>query len=218
VWTDGWFDHRDVLPRFGLPEDMTGMRALDIGTWDGFWAFEMERRGADVVALDLDHESQFDWPRRLRPETFEEGPRGDGFFMAREIKGSAVERVTCSIYDALPDDLGTFDFVYCGHVLSHLRDQMRALERISDLCKPGARFVNAEIVDPWLDRVPVALVRFRGHHDRVMHWKPNIKAWKRMLWTAGFDDVRLVAKFRMPAKDMEVPNAVFHSRKGAGAT
>lgn len=31
-----------------------GMCALNVGTWDGFWAFEMERRGAEVVALNLD--------------------------------------------------------------------------------------------------------------------------------------------------------------------
>ncbi len=43
------------------------MRVLDVGTWDGFWAFEMERRGADVVALDVEHESEYDWPPRRRP-------------------------------------------------------------------------------------------------------------------------------------------------------
>ena len=40
------FDLRDYVDHYGLPERMDGMRALDVGTWDGFWAFEMERRGA----------------------------------------------------------------------------------------------------------------------------------------------------------------------------
>src|SRR4051794_31649022 len=35
-----------------LPVDMSGMRALDIGAWDGYFSFEMERRGAQVTALD----------------------------------------------------------------------------------------------------------------------------------------------------------------------
>ena len=48
--TEGTFDLRPYVARYGLPTDMTGMRALDVGTWDGFWAFEMERRGAEVVA------------------------------------------------------------------------------------------------------------------------------------------------------------------------
>src|SRR5688572_29159874 len=58
--TDGWFDLRPFVKHYGLPEDMNGMRTLEIGTWDGFWAFEMERRGAEVVALDLDHEWDLD--------------------------------------------------------------------------------------------------------------------------------------------------------------
>ena len=45
VVTEGMFDLRPVVDRYGLPARMDGMRALDVGTWDGFWAFEMERRG-----------------------------------------------------------------------------------------------------------------------------------------------------------------------------
>src|SRR3990170_3028135 len=74
--TKGVFDLRPYIKHYGLPEDMTGLRALEVGTWDGFWAFEMERRGADVVALDLDDERKLDWPPRRRPETFPDEPRG----------------------------------------------------------------------------------------------------------------------------------------------
>ncbi len=60
--TEGMFDLRNQMHHYGLPERMDGMRALDVGTWDGFWAFEMERRGAEVIALDLDDERDLDWP------------------------------------------------------------------------------------------------------------------------------------------------------------
>ena len=83
--TPGWFDLRPYVSKYGLPERMDGMRALDVGTWDGFWAFEMERRGAEVVALDLDDERDLDWPPRRRPETFPERARGDGFAIAHEV-------------------------------------------------------------------------------------------------------------------------------------
>src|SRR5438477_6949218 len=131
--TEGMFDLRGYEDRYGLPERMDGMRALDVGTWDGFWAFEMERRGAEVVALDLDDEADLDWPPRRRPATFPEHLRGQGFRLAKEILGSKVERVNCSIYHAKPEELGTFDLVFCGSVLIHLRDQMLALERIASL-------------------------------------------------------------------------------------
>src|SRR5690242_14659327 len=94
VWTDGWFDMRPYVKHYGLPDDMSGMRVLDVGTWDGFWAFEMESRGADVVALDLDDEVDLDWPPRLRPDTYPDEPRGAGFAIAKEMRGSSVERVT----------------------------------------------------------------------------------------------------------------------------
>src|SRR5437016_1983956 len=58
---------------------MDGMRALDVGTWDGFWAFEMERRGADVLALDLDDPQDLDWPPRRRPPVGATERRGEGF-------------------------------------------------------------------------------------------------------------------------------------------
>ena len=73
--TEGLFDLHPYVERYGL-ERMDGMRALEVGTWDGFWAFEMERRGAEVVALDLDDERDLDWPPRRRPESFPDEPRG----------------------------------------------------------------------------------------------------------------------------------------------
>src|SRR5579884_3015291 len=93
VLTEGWFDLRPFVSRYGLPEDMKGLRALDVGTWDGFWAFEMERRGAQVVALDLDDEHALDWPPRRRPREFDTEPRGRGFALAKSILGSRVDRV-----------------------------------------------------------------------------------------------------------------------------
>jgi tRNA (mo5U34)-methyltransferase len=215
VWTEGWFDLRDAVRHYDLPDDMTGMRVLDVGTWDGFWAFEFERRGADVVAIDLDDERELDWPRRLRPDSFPDHPRGAGFELAHQIRGSGVERVVCSIYDAVPDDLGTFDLVFAGSIVSHLRDQMLALERMNDLCRDSGKLINAEVIDPWLDVVPVALARFRGHRDKLQFWRPNAKAWRRMLWAAGFDEVRLTRRFRMKASNFRVRHAVFHSRKRA---
>ena len=50
--SDGWWDFRPLSPKLPWP-DVSGKRCLDIGTADGFWAFELERRGAaEVVALD----------------------------------------------------------------------------------------------------------------------------------------------------------------------
>ena len=211
--TKGMFDLRPFVGRYGLPERMDGMRALDVGTWDGFWAFEMERRGAEVVALDLDDERDLDWPPRRRPETFPDTPRGAGFRIAREIYGSSVERVNCSIYNALPEELGTFDLVFCGSVLIHLRDQLLALERIANLCT--GTFVTAEEYDRLSGLVPFPVSRYLADRDRaVVFWLPAIRTWRRMLHTAGFEHVVQHSRFKLVATEgWSVPHVVHHASK-----
>ena len=211
--TDGWFDLRPHVDRYELPERMDGMRALDVGTWDGFWAFEMERRGADVVALDLDDERELDWPPRRRPAAFPDQPRGAGFALAHEILGSRVERVVGSIYDADPAELGTFDVVLCGSVLVHLRDQLLALERIAGLC--DGLFVSSEAYDRVAGLSPVPVSRYLADREKaVVFWMPSARTWRRMIWTAGFDSVERRGRFRMRStQGFTVSHVVHHARK-----
>src|SRR5258708_262994 len=49
IVTPGRYDTRAVPRRLPFPASLTGMRCLDVGTADGFWAFEMERRDAHEV-------------------------------------------------------------------------------------------------------------------------------------------------------------------------
>ena len=216
VVTDGWFDLRPYVHHYGLPERLDGVRALEVGTWDGFWAFEMERRGAEVVALDLDDERDLDWPPRRRPASYSEEPRGTGFALAKELLGSRVERVNCSIYHARPEELGTFDFVFCGSVLMHLRDQLLALERIASLCT--GTFVSAEEYDRRSGLVPFPVSRYFADRDSaVIFWLPSAKTWKRMMWTAGFDRVeergRFTTRVSGPKATFKVRQVVHHCRR-----
>ena len=215
--TRGMFDLRPYVGEYGLPDRLDGLRVLEVGTWDGFWAFELERRGATVVALDLDDERELDWPPRRRPAEFSSRPRGDGFRLAREILGSSVERVVCNLYDALPEDLGTFDLVFCGSVLIHLRDQLLALERIANLTAPGGRFVLAEEYDPLVSLLPFCASRYRADRDAsVVFWQPSIRTWRQMLWTAGFDRVEQIGRFKMRSNDgWWVRHVVLHGHKSA---
>jgi tRNA (mo5U34)-methyltransferase len=193
---------------------MSGMRALEVGTWDGFWAFEMERRGAEVIALDLDDERDLDWPPRRRPQSYSEAPRGAGFALAKEALGSKVERVVRSIYHATPEELGTFDLVFCGSVLIHLRDQLLALERIANLCTGS--FISAEEYDRWGGLIPGSWSRYTADRpSAVVFWLPSTRTWRRMMWTAGFDEVEAKGKFQMRAGGgVSVRHVIHHCRKG----
>lgn len=213
--TTGIFDLRPFVDRYHLPQSLDGKRVLDVGTWDGFWAFEMERRGAlEVVALDLDDEADLDWPPRRRPDAFPAGRRGDAFRFAREVIGSQVERVDLSVYDATPERIGTFDFVFCGSVLIHLRDQMLALERIAELCR--ATFISAEGYDRALGLLPFPAARFRADREKsVVFWEPSARGWRRMLWSAGFESVEVLDRFRLRSREgWSVPHVVHRAGKG----
>jgi tRNA (mo5U34)-methyltransferase len=192
VVTPGWFDLRPVVDELPWP-DVRGKRCLDVATYDGFFAFELERRGAaEVIATDVADASEWDWP----PDARAEGPeraraasgavRGVGFHHAKEALGSSVERVEMNVYQLDPDVLGTFDVVVCGSLMLHLRDPLRALEAIRGVCR--GQFLSAETVKLGLSllhrRRPLA--HLDGSGMRVQWWTPSAAGHRRMLFAAGF--------------------------------
>lgn len=101
--------------QFPIPDDLRGKRVLDIGAWDGWFSFEMERRGASVVAVDA--------------------VESEKFLYARERLGSRVEYHVADVYDLRPNDIGVFDIVLFLGVLYHLKNPVLALERVCALSK-----------------------------------------------------------------------------------
>jgi tRNA (mo5U34)-methyltransferase len=228
--TPGWYDCREVADRI-LPASCAGLRCLDIGTFDGFWAFEMERRGADeVVAIDILDEALWDWPAladdEVRRAIAERKGEGDGFVIAKTALDSRVERIDASVYDLDPERFGSFDLVYFGSLLWHLRDPVLGLERARSVCK-GVLISTDAISLPlsWLVPVPVANLDGRS---RPYWWKPNTRAYRQMIEIAGFDVVDGPTTFRMPAgrglppvpinratlRDREAREFIFASRFG----
>jgi SAM-dependent methyltransferase len=214
VLTEGMFDLRHAIDRYRLPERLDGLRVLDVGTWDGFWAFEMERRGAaEVVALDLDDERELDWPATRRPATFSDKRRGDGFRLAHEVYGSRVRREVISVYEATPDQLGQFDLIFCGSVLIHLRDAILAMERIANLCRGTFITVEAYSRLAGLSPTPAALFRADRPKD-IVFWEPSARTWRRMLQMSGFRSVEQLGKFRLRARGgWHVRHVVHHAYK-----
>src|SRR5258708_18180156 len=152
VLTPGMFDLRPIVDRLPWP-DVKGKRCLDVGTYDGFLAFEMEKRGAsEVIAIDIDDHTKWDWPPDVRAHGGENlaklaGPeKGRGFRIAADPLGSLVERRPISVYDLDPKLMGMFDVVVCGSLLLHLRDPLRALEAIRTVC--SGYFMSAEQANP----------------------------------------------------------------------
>lgn len=105
---------------YGLPRDMRGWRALDVGTLDGVHAFELERRGASVVACDIQSSDR------------------TGFNTAKMISGSKVEYHQASVYDLTRILKHEFDLVLFFGVWYHLKNPVKAFEEIATVMKDGA--------------------------------------------------------------------------------
>jgi tRNA (mo5U34)-methyltransferase len=196
VVTRAMFDHRPVLDRYPVPADLSGLRCLDVGTMDGFWAFEMERRGAaSVTAIDLDDPDALDWPVALRSNAKAlDETKAERFALAKRALGSSVERVALSAYDLGPE-LGTFDFVFCGDLLVHLKDPVTATERIRSVCEGSAVIVNTVKRFRFRDHLPLAEL---DGVDEFVWWHTNLAGLVRIVRAAGFQRVEASDTFELP--------------------
>jgi tRNA (mo5U34)-methyltransferase len=185
VVTPGINETVETLRLLSLPDDASGQRVLDIGVRDGYFSFELERRGAEVLAIDyLD-------------------PSETGFPVAKELLGSDVEYRVDNVYRLDPDEHGTFDIALFLGVLYHLRDPLLALDRVWDVCNDDALLiVETQLIDEAFLRADgtfapldealrgVSLMQFYPddtlHGDPTNYWAPNLTALKALVHTAGF--------------------------------
>ena len=103
-----------------------GDRVLDMGCGAGRHAFALYRRGADVVALDLD-EAELKDVAGMFAAMRDEGEAPDGA-TAQAVRGSAY---------ALPFEDESFDRVVAAEVLEHLPQDERAMAELFRVLKPG---------------------------------------------------------------------------------
>ena len=202
VETPGWHDTRPIVKEVPFPASLEGKRCLDVGTFDGFWAFEMERRGAaEVIAIDVLDPEQWDWPfgseERVKEQIGRRKAAGQGFEIAARELGSQVKRLERSVYDVDETELGRFDLVYLGSLLVHLREPVRALERLRSVCDGTMIVVDGIdlMLSLLLPRLPIATLDARG---RPWWWYPNQAALGRMIEAAGFDLVERPRRIYMP--------------------
>lgn len=215
VVTPGVFDHRPLVPYYGLPDDLGGRRALDVAPFDGFWSFELERRGADVVAVDIPRWSDLDHAHGVRDHMLRhglDGPTGAGFALAANELRSRVRRVPCNVYDLEPGVAGTFDLVHVGDLLLHLRDPVRALERVRSVTAGSA--LIADCVNLSLPTSPGRhYTEYVGGWSDTIWWLPSVDTLAQMIVDAGFADVHLHQMYRLDMRRGQGPwRAVFVAR------
>jgi tRNA (mo5U34)-methyltransferase len=193
VVTSGYFDLRSVVGKLPLPASLAGVRCLDAAACEGFWSFELARRGAaEVVSLDLPDTSRQDWQGLPSREVRRAGSgmANEHFaFVQRALGAQNVRRVDMNVYEADPELLGTFDYVFVGNVLIHLADPARALRALRGVLRPGGELLSLEAVSLALTlaapRRPMA--QLWDVDDQPRWWTPNRAAHRRLLHAAGYE-------------------------------
>jgi SAM-dependent methyltransferase len=221
--TQGAIDLKNVAERI-LPDDLSGKRTLDIGTYDGFWAFEMERRGAEVVAVDLDDHEESDWPPLSRARLAEQARReaavpGTRFRLAKAALGSSVERVPSSIYQVERERVGgNFDLIFIGDLLLHLRDPVLGLERARSVLRPDGTLISVEPIVLKLSLLGRGRPLFSLRATRTDYdwYVPNLAGHRAWLELAGFTRIEQSRPFGVKAvKTMRQWHAAIHAGPGA---
>jgi tRNA (mo5U34)-methyltransferase len=171
-----------------LPADMKGWSVLDIGCNAGFYSFQLARRGATVVGIDVNDRylAQARWAADL-------------FALAGRVTFRRMQ-----VYDLARTD-ESFDLVLFMGVLYHLRYPMLGLDivarRVSrlmlfqTLTMPGMEvatpperldFPNRHLMaEPGWPKMAFIEDRFAG--DPTNWWAPNHACIEAMLRSAGLE-------------------------------
>ncbi|MFA4964383.1 MAG: class I SAM-dependent methyltransferase [Thermoleophilia bacterium] len=168
-----------------LPEDFTGMSVLDVGTFDGFYAFLAERRGAERVVA-VDNEQYRLW---CASRWGVELAGGEGFRAIGRLLGSAAEyrRMDAFALDGLDE---RFDFVYCCGILHRVENPLGLLRVLRGrTADGGALLVETYGLREEAGDGPVIRVTERGEVyacDDFVYWGFGVTGLERLAQIAGF--------------------------------
>lgn len=219
--TPGMYDYRSTLSAFRFPETMRGMQVLDVGSATGFFAFELERRGARVVSVELPSLESLDrFPGQTTEQVVSkigrmlESCRSEGaapapypaaelyfallegpFQFCKRRLNSKVERCYSTVYDLTAEKLGgaVFDLVFVGDVLVHTLYPLRALAALAPLCK-GTLVLSQVMPEQPAEPAMLYVGGANPTEDDVSWWLPNQSCMEQMLKKLGFRTVAEVGR------------------------
>ena len=250
--THGTYDHKSYVKYYQFP-DLSGIECLDVGAADGFFSFEFEKMGAKVTAIDIHN---YDGGLGVSPsprcvEDYEKkymlySKENEQFADLLEIWGmESLQRLLIvkkliksdvvfenrSIYDL--SSMGrTFEFVFCGDLMEHLKNPLEAIENLRAVTGKVCVIALSSSIDWRRKLLGIGMAGLGLFNNRpstrlsdalsstqyvgnvsggaFFHFSPEV--FREMCLASGFKRVEIVSTFNLRNRAIGVPNqhAIFH--------
>ena len=162
--------HADFVSALGMPvvdllAPQKGEKILDLGCGDGTLALELEKFGAEVVAVDLSEE------------------------MVAKSREKGLDAYIMSATELLYEE--QFDAVFSNAVLHWVKESDLAVEKINKSLKHGGRFVAEFGGDANIEHIRVAMKEVFFKHKEYGKFNdpwffPTSKEYQNILESCGF--------------------------------
>jgi 2-polyprenyl-3-methyl-5-hydroxy-6-metoxy-1,4-benzoquinol methylase len=238
--SQGTYDHQPVLKYYGFPKSLKNKSVLDVGAADGFFSFELEKRGAkSILAIDthkfdgsighsdispakinnyLKKYKQFENEKKVFADICQlyQIKAPIRLLIAKKILKSKVKFRIDSIYN-LHSWKKKFNFVFCGDLIEHLKNPLEALENLVSVSKKFCLIClsNSLKSSPLLNLFPKKkkiLLEYHGNEagGSFFHFPPP--TFKEMCLASGFKKVKIFSEFDLKNKKTGRNNhhTVFH--------
>lgn len=177
-----------------VPEDLSGVRVLDVGSNAGYDPFMFSLRNPDYV---------------LACEPF---PFIEQAHFLESIYKTGVDLRQIGWQKLGPEEHGHFEFVHCHGVLYHELDPMLLLEKLYEMTASGGTlfFGSMMLADPTLSEF-ARFIPQDYYGDYTWWWVPGPLSMQGMLESAGFNVLSSFGQAGGPPGQFETMNGYFRA-------
>jgi hypothetical protein len=191
---EGQWDLRRGVDAYLGGVDLNNRRVLEIGPASGFLTFEMEKRGADVTAIEVKEDPGWDFvpfPNYILEPVL--GPRREhmrrlknSWWFNHQAFKSHAKLAYADVYD-LPSEIGQFDVAVVGALLLHTRSPLQILEQCA---RRADTLVITDMYSPELEGSPFCqLLPSAGTDNWHTWWKFSTDFFTQFLGVMQFTSV-----------------------------
>ena len=213
------YDYREILHNFNFPQDMSGMKVLDVGSATGYFAFEFEKRGADVTSIELPSTADWDMVPEEKDQNLDKIFAIEGlnsleeldltqlrgpFDYCHEKLNSKVKRVYANAISLKKEDLphSSYDLIFLGDLLIHTFSPFAVLANLSQFCHGEITITQSFANDDY----PRPIMDFSGNAARTGNcrtwWFTNKECLVTMLKRLGFKTVTELGEYATITRPM----------------